>query len=89
MLKHGEVNPLGAYGLRQLDFVPPHFVSVVIDPTRTTEKDIADWIWENLQGRFYVGPIDIAEDGHYYRRVRVCFELPEELSYFSLSLNQI
>lgn len=88
MLKHGEINPLNVYGLRQLDFNPPHFTSVVIDST-STEKQITDWIWENLQGRFYVGPVDINEDGHYHRRIRVSFELPEELSYFSLSINQI
>lgn len=89
MLKHGEINPLNVQGLRQLDFCPPHFTTLTLEVSTMSEKRIADWIWENLQGRFYIGPVDVVDDGHYHRRVCVAFELAEELSYFSLSLNQI
>jgi len=91
VLKNKETNPLNVHRLRQLDFCPPHFTSVLIEcPTpEATEKNIQDWIWENLQGRFYVGPVDISDDGHYHRKLQISFELPEELSYFSLSINQI
>ena len=89
MLKNKETNPLNVHQLRQLDFCPPHFSTVIIELSNTSEKAISDWVWENLQGRFYVGPVDVREDDHYQRKVQISFELPEELSYFSLSLNQI
>lgn len=54
MLKHGEVNLLNVFGLRQLDRCLPHFEKVLFD-LRVSEKDIKDWIYENLEGRFYLG----------------------------------
>jgi hypothetical protein len=87
VLKHGEVNPLNVHGLRQLEFNPPHFTDIILE-SRSSEKEISDWIWENLQGRFYVGPIDIINDGHYTRKICISFELEEEVSYFSLGQNQ-
>ena len=54
MLKHGEPNPLNVFGLRKLDHCPPHFERVVFD-IKTSEKQITDWIHENLSGRFYLG----------------------------------
>ena len=63
MLKHGEVNPLDVFGLRKLDHCPPHFERVIFD-LRLSKKDIIDWIYENLEGRFYHGSYDtISENG--------------------------
>lgn len=93
MLKHGEVNPLDVFGLRQLDFCPPHFERITFD-LATSIKTITDWIYENLDGRFYIGDYfsvdaDVAESN----RVRMCkvvgFEIPEEASYFGLFLPNI
>jgi hypothetical protein len=52
MLKYGEVNPLNVFGLRRLDHCPPHFTKIHFD-LRTSFKDITDWVFENLEGRFY------------------------------------
>lgn len=52
MLKHGEVNPLNVFGLRRLEHCPPHFTQVQIENMYVRDKDITDWIYENLSGRF-------------------------------------
>lgn len=88
MLKHGEPNPLNVHQLRQLSWCPPHFTRVVFEPY-VTEKTITDWLYENLEGRFYVGDIDIARTPGgkpIDRNLLVAFELANEASYFSLYL---
>lgn len=89
MLKHGEVNPLNVHGLRELAWCPPHFERVQFDLI-CSEKDITDWIYENLQGRFYIGPIDVTQPDNRptFRQTLVAFENSSEASYFSLALPQ-
>jgi len=84
VLKLGEVNPLNVHGLRQLTHCPPHFERVEFLPV-VTNKEISDWIFENLQGRFYIGNVDTPQQRH----ALVAFELASEASYFSLLLPQI
>ena len=88
MLKHGEANPLNVFGLRILAHCPPHFERVQFE-LYTNEKDICDWIHENLEGRFYIGPTDIKSKSSTVRQTLVAFELHQEASYFSLFLPQI
>jgi hypothetical protein len=91
MLKHGEVNPLNVHGLRQLAHCPPHFEQVVFT-NYLTHKELTDWIFENLEGRFYIGDIDVARTPGgktFDRQTLAAFELPGEASYFSLCLTQI
>ena len=94
MLKHGEVNPLNVFGLRQLDHCPPHFEVITFD-LYTNIKDISDWIYENLSGRFYIGDYftqESAEPGSGNRvkmQKAVAFEMHEEASYFGLFLPDI
>lgn len=90
MLKHGEVNPLNVHGLRTLSWCAPHFTQVRFD-LHVEEKAISDWIYENLEGRFYIGPIDVTQPNNKpsYRQTLVAFEIPGEASYFSLFLPQI
>jgi hypothetical protein len=57
-----------------------------------TEKQITDWLYENLEGRFYVGNIDVARTPGgkpIDRNLLVAFELSAEASYFSLILPSI
>lgn len=90
MLKHGEVNPLNVHSLRKIDWCPPHFECVQFD-LRIGEKTITDWIYENLEGRFYFGQIDVRESltSPTHRKTLVGFEYPGEASYFSLHLTQL
>lgn len=88
MLKYNEPNKLNIFGLRQLSHQPPHFSSVVFN-IAASEKKITDWIYENLEGRFYIGPIDVSSDKGITRQHCVAFELPSEASYFAIYLDQI
>ncbi len=91
MLKHGEVNPLNVFGIRQLDHCPPHFQVISFD-LRTSLKDITDWIYENLSGRFYIGDYFDANEtdpSKIKMQKAVGFELHEEASYFGLFLPTI
>lgn len=89
MLRDGEANPLTVHGLRELDFCPPHFVKVEFD-IRCSRKQITDWIWENLEGRFWFGDwFSIGESGQLAMNTCAAFEIPGEATMFSLCLDQI
>ena len=89
MLKHSEINPLNVFGLRQTIKCPPHFEKVVFE-SYVNDKLLSDWIYENLQGRFFIGHQDIIENGYVVKNhTLVAFENPSEASYFSLFLPQI
>lgn len=91
MLKHGDVNPLNVHGLRKLAHCPPHFEQVTFE-SWISEKQVSDWLYENLEGRFYIGTIDTARTPGgkpIDRNLLVAFELASEASYFSLMLPSI
>jgi hypothetical protein len=84
MISQYEANPLNVHGLRELTWCPPHFTKVRID-TLATKKNFTDWLYENLEGRFFIGEEDI--DKH--RCTVIAFEIAGEASYFSLMLPEI
>ena len=89
VLKYNQPNPLNVFGLRQLEHRPPHFTSISFD-IRVSQKQINDWIWENLEGRFWVGDTySTSENGQLVMHRTVAFEHAAEASYFSLLLDQI
>ena len=91
MLKHNEANPLAVFQIRRVEHCPPHFTLVKFD-TYVGEKHISDWIWENLEGRFFLGDEYTTNDhnGSNVELQKVAgFEIPGEASYFSLVLNTI
>jgi hypothetical protein len=89
VLKYNQPNPLNVFGLRQLEHRPPHFTSISFD-IRVGQKQITDWIYENLQGRFWIGETYYpTENGNVSFQKSVAFEHAAEASYFSLLLDQI
>lgn len=89
MLKYGEVNPLNVHGIRRVNHCPPHFVKILFD-LRSSEKAITDWVYENLEGRFWMGDRYIKlEDGTITFKKGIGFELGSEASYFSMFLDKI
>lgn len=90
MLKHNEINPLNVFGLRRLNHCPPHFERLLFD-LRATEKDITDWIYENLASRFYFEDYItvLSSTGQLGMCKCIAFEDASELSYFGLFLDKI
>lgn len=89
MIKHGEVNPLDVFGLRHVAFCPPHFQQVPFD-IRVSEKEIRDWIFENLEGRFFLGDmVSSDEQGSTSMHKVAAFERHDEASFFGLVLPSI
>lgn len=89
MYKHGAVNPLNVFGLRRLDFLPPHFTQIQFD-IRVSEKVLSDWIFENLQGRFFLGPKHFKNEQKSIDQQQVAaFEIAAEASYFGLILDTL
>lgn len=89
MLKHNEANPLAVFGIRELNHCPPHFIRVDFN-LRTSEKAISDWIWTNLDGRFWYGDWYSKDSaGNVTVQKSVGFEIPGEASMFALILDQI
>jgi len=66
---------------------PPYFESMSLNmQPYNLEKTIIKWIVENLRGRFYVGTItELNSDNQFVKVVKVAFEDPKELSYFTLA----
>ena len=87
MLKQGEPNPLNVHQLRQVKHCPPHFEKVIVDLPDIETKQITDWLYENLEGRFYVGIVDVVLGlSNIDRKQMVAFELHSEATYFTLAL---
>lgn len=89
MLKHGEINPLNVFGLREVGHCPPHFYRVLFE-LKTQEKNIKDWVYENLEGRFWMGDAYFVESANGTPVMQKCvaFENHSESSYFSLFLDK-
>lgn len=88
MIKFGEPNPLNIFNLRRVDYCSPHFEQVLFD-CKVHDKIIIDWIYENLEGRFYYSDHLIHENGIYDSKKCVAFEIPSEASYFCFMLETI
>lgn len=89
MLRDGEANPLTVHGLRELGRCPPHFIRVEFD-LRQSYKLVSDWIWENFEGRFWLGDYySPNKNGSISMTACAAFELPGEASMFALCLDQI
>lgn len=56
MIKYKEPNPLAVFNMRRMEFCPVHFERLTFD-LYVGEKVIADWIYENTEGRFFLGSV--------------------------------
>ena len=89
MLRDGQINMLNVHGLREVETCPPHFVKIQFDLI-SSKKHIIDWIWENLEGRFWFGDeYFLNENGNVGLTTTAAFEIPGEASMFGLCLSTI
>lgn len=96
MMKLGEINPLNVFNLRRTHHCPPHFTKVYFDTSdislmsKPIEKQVSDWIFEHLEGRFYLGDAYL-KNANSKLSLQKCaaFEIEAEASFFSLMLDKI
>jgi len=85
MIKHGEPNPLAVFEMREMTHCPPHFQKLLID-LYAQERTLRNWIYENIEGRFYFGQA-MNEEGKF--STCIAFESHQEATYFALHLPQL
>jgi hypothetical protein len=86
---HREVNPLNVFDLRRLDHCPPHFEKVIFN-SHVPLSTIINWIYDNLEGRFYNGLYTSKSNTASIEvQTIVAFEIPSEATYFALCLSGI
>lgn len=83
----GKVNKIAAAGGRQVNCLPYHFESIKI--IGYNESQIKNWIWKNLNGRFYLGPKYKIENGSVIYEHVAAFEDPAEATMFVLMAETI
>lgn len=90
-LKHGKPNPLNLLDLRRVRFSARHFHYTTINrftPNRSMNLD--DWIYQNLNGRYYVGQTLILDHTNtIIYATKIGFENEKELSFFLLSYSEL
>ena len=88
MIKFGEPNPLNVFNLRRFEHCAPHLEKVLFD-ARVNDKVITDWIYENLEGRFYYSDMLVPNHKNFIMQKCAAFEIRSEASYFCFMLESI
>jgi hypothetical protein len=85
-LKNGRVNALNALDLRKVSFPAHHFLYDSLPKYNPIFVSLLDkWIYDNLNGRYYIGQsIDIIDNSIVFV-TKVGFEKEKEFSFFKLA----
>ena len=79
-------NRLDFFGVRTPNNPPPHFEYIHIPMRYNLDQTIGKWIKSHLKGRFYIGRgIHVDTSNTMSESLKVGFEEPKELSYFTLA----
>lgn len=85
-IKTGKVNPLNVLGQRKVLFPAHHFHYTEIQKNRhNLAENISEWIYYNLNSRYYVGSGFSVINNEYTYTIQVGFEQEKELSFFKLA----
>jgi len=85
-LKTNKVNTLNALDLRKVLFPAHHFHYTCLSKyTPTYHKQVDQWIYSNLNSRYYIGQaVDLVDNTIVYV-TKIGFEQEKELSFFKLA----
>lgn len=100
MMSASNINPLAASNSRRMWHCPPHFTKIEVDVhavdlvssvTVNTyrERNVRWWLYENIEGRFFLGNTTIESGRMLKDRFVVAFENAAEATFFSLIKNQV
>lgn len=85
-MRNGKINVLNALNIRKVNFPANHFAYISLDkfnPTYVLRLD--EWIFEHLNGRYYIGPSLGLVDNNIKYLTKVGFELEKEVSFFKIA----
>lgn len=90
MFKNGKINILNVKNIRKTNFPAKHFTYVHIKKFQPSiVSSIDEWIYENLNGRYYIGnSLQLLNNTIVYTTV-VGFENPKEISFFKIACPHI
>lgn len=83
----GTVNKIAAASGRQIEHLPLHFESIKL--SNYNHNETKNWIWKNLEGRFYIGPRYKIEYKSIVYEYVAAFEDSAEATMFVLMLETI
>ena len=86
-INNGTPNPLNYFKVRRVEFAPPHFTFFTVNQFMPRQVNvIADWIEDNLSGRFYIGQgIMLDKTNTIVYNTRIGFENEKELTFFTIA----
>ena len=86
-IKNGKPNALNYFDLRRVEFPAFHFHFTSLSKnTPNYIKQIDQWIYQNLNSRYYVGPsLELNQDNNIVYVTKVGFEQEKELSFFRIA----
>ena len=88
LLKTKKPNRLEVFECRETLVAPMHFEYIKLPMAYNLQDSISKWIKTHLKGRYYIGrSLSLGEKGisNVTTTLRVGFEEPKELSYFTLA----
>lgn len=90
-IKNGKPNPLNLLDLRRVDFPARHFHYMTTPRyTPSLVKAIDNWIFNNLNGRYYVGQsIALDANNSIIYVTKIGFEQEKEMSFFLLTYSNL
>ncbi len=85
-IKHGKINPLNALDIRKVHFPAQHFHYIELEKFHPTYlRNLDDWIYNNLNGRYYIGSSLSLIDNNITYITKIGFEIEKEISFFKIA----
>lgn len=85
-IKHGKINPLNALDIRKVHFPAWHFHYVELSKFHPNHvKNLDNWIYNNLNGRYYIGSSLALVDNTITYITKIGFEIEKEISFFKIA----
>lgn len=85
-IKTGKVNPLNALDIRKVHFPALHFHYLELDKFHVSfVRNIDNWIYNNLNGRYFIGSGISLIDNNITYITKIGFELEKEISFFKIA----
>lgn len=85
-IKNGKINPLNALDIRKVHFPALHFHYVELNKFHPNYiKNLDNWIYNNLNGRYYIGSSLALVDNSIAYVTKIGFEIEKEISFFKIA----